>query len=79
MTVKARLEGHQFDLEDLAQLLATGDVRVVPDTDEDGYYLTAPEIDKPAETNHFDIPAERLIVRARKSGSGREKVPTSGP
>jgi hypothetical protein len=42
VTVKAWLEGHQFDLEDLAQLLATGDVRVVQDTDEDGYYLTHP-------------------------------------
>ena len=71
MTVKAWLEGHQFDLEDLAQLLATGDVRVVQDTDEDGYYLTAPEIDKPPETNRFDIPAERLIVRA--NGLGRAK------
>ena len=69
--MKAWLEGHQFDLEDLAQLLATGDVRVVQDTDEDGYYLTAPEIDKPPETNRFDIPAERLIVRA--NGLGRAK------
>jgi hypothetical protein len=71
VTVKAWLEGHQFDLEDLAQLLATGDVRVVQDTDEDGYYLTAPEIDNPPETNRFDIPAERLIVRA--NGLGRAK------
>ena len=71
MTVKAWLEGHQFGLEDLAQLLATGDVRVVQDTDEDGYYLTAPEIDNPPETNRFDIPAERLIVRA--NGLGRAK------
>ena len=33
-------EGHQFDLEDLAQLLATGDVRVAHDADEDAYYLS---------------------------------------
>jgi len=33
MTVKAWLEGHQFDLEDLVQLLPSGDVRVVREDD----------------------------------------------
>jgi hypothetical protein len=41
--VKAWLEGHQFDLDALAELLPAGDTRVV--LDGDGYYLTATEID----------------------------------
>ena len=57
MTTKAWLEGHQFDLADLAELLASGDVRVEHDDSEDAYHLTAPEIDNPAEINRFDIPA----------------------
>jgi len=59
VTAKAWLEGHQFDLDDLAELLATGDVRVV--REDDAYYLTAPEIDNPPEAGRFDKPAERLM------------------
>ena len=44
MTVKVWLEGHQFDLEALAELLTTGDIRVETDGDG-GFYLTADEID----------------------------------
>jgi hypothetical protein len=69
--VKAWLQGHQFDLEDLAELLAEGDVRVVHDDAEDAYYLTSPEIDNPPEAGRFDKPAERLIVRI--NGLGRAK------
>jgi hypothetical protein len=69
VTTKAWLEGHQFDLADLAAQLAIGDVRVEYDDDQGAYYLTAPEIDNPAETNRFDIPAERLLVRI--NGLGR--------
>ncbi len=71
MTTKAWLEGHQFDLADLAELLASGDVRVEHDDDEDAYYLTAPEIDNPAKINRFDIPAERLLVRINGLGRAR--------
>jgi hypothetical protein len=56
MATNAWPEGQQFDLADLAELLANGEVRVEPD-DENTYSLTAPEIDKPAETKRFDIPA----------------------
>jgi hypothetical protein len=44
MTVKARLEGHVFDLETLAELFGQGEPRVVKH--EDGfYYLTSEELD----------------------------------
>jgi hypothetical protein len=71
VTTKAWLEEHQFDLADLAELLASGDVRVEHDDHEDAYYLTAPEIDNPAEPNRFDIPAERLRVRINGLGRAR--------
>ena len=71
MTTKAWLEGHQFDLEDLAEQLAARDVRVVRDETENAYYLSAPEIDNPPEAGQFNKPAERLIVRI--NGVGRTK------
>jgi hypothetical protein len=71
VTTKAWLEGHNFDLEDLADLLAEGDVRVVHDADENAYYLSAPEIDKPPEAKRFDIAAKQLIDRI--NGLGRTK------
>jgi hypothetical protein len=72
VTTKAWLEGHQFDLEDLAQLLATGDVRVVRDpdaADDNAYYLTAPEIDNPPEGTTFYDVAQRLLSHI--NGIGR--------
>jgi hypothetical protein len=63
MTIKAWLDGAQPDLEELARLWAEGDVRIARDTSEDAYYLTAPEISNPPDTNRFDIPAEILITR----------------
>jgi hypothetical protein len=48
MTNKAWLEGHEFDLEDLADQLAAGDVRVVRDETENAYYLTSPGDRQPA-------------------------------
>jgi hypothetical protein len=71
VTIKAWLEGHEFDLENLAELLAAGDVRVVRDDAENAYYLTAPEIGNPPDVNRFDIPAERLIVRVNGLGRAR--------
>jgi hypothetical protein len=69
VTTKAWLEGHQFDLQDLAELLAEGDVRVVHDEAEDAYYLTAPEIDNPPSGTTFYEAAEQLIGRI--NGLGR--------
>ena len=56
-------------LQDLAEMLADGHVRVVRDETEDAYYLTPPEINNSSETDRFDIPAQRLIVRI--NGLGR--------
>jgi hypothetical protein len=67
--VKAWLQGHQFDLEDLAELLAEGDVRVVHDDAEDAYYLTSPEIDNPTDGTTFYDVAQRLLPRI--NGIGR--------
>jgi hypothetical protein len=59
VTTKAWLVGHQFDVDHLAQLLSTGDVKVMRDGDR--YYLTSPEIDNPTpETKKHEV-AERLI------------------
>lgn len=62
-TVKAWLEGHPHDLQDLVNLFSEGDVRVVHDDEENGYYLTAPDIDAPSEPGRFDQPADALIKR----------------
>jgi hypothetical protein len=51
VTVKAWLEGHQCDLQDLAELLSSGDVRVV--REDDSYYLTSPKIDNPPQGATF--------------------------
>jgi hypothetical protein len=69
MTIKAWLEGHEFDLQDLAELLAEGDVRVVHDPDQDAYCLTAPEIDNPTDGTTFYDVAQRLLPRI--NGIGR--------
>ena len=42
MTMKAWLEGDQLDLQDLVDLLPSGDVRVV--REGEAYHLSAPEI-----------------------------------
>jgi hypothetical protein len=67
MTKKIWLEGHQFDLQELAQLLASGDTRVVRDGDR--FYLTSPEIDNPPEGVEYYDAAEKLLVRI--NGLGR--------
>ncbi|MGV0595110.1 hypothetical protein [Mycolicibacterium porcinum] len=63
MTVKAWLEGGKADLETLAEMLSSGDIRVVHDADKDAYYLTAPTIDNPDQPGRFNVPAEALIGR----------------
>lgn len=67
MTMKAWLEGHEFDLEDLARLLPTGDVRVIKEGN--GFYLTAAELDNPTPGRAFHEVAEELLVRV--NGVGR--------
>jgi hypothetical protein len=69
LTTKAWLEGHRFDLEDLAQLLTAGDVRVVHDADADAYYLSATEIDNPSDGATFYDAANRLLPHI--NGIGR--------
>jgi hypothetical protein len=75
MTRKAWLEGDQFDLQDLAELLPSGDVRVV--REGDAYYLTAPQIDNPPEGSTFYEAAQRLIFWI--NGLGRAKNPSFRP
>jgi hypothetical protein len=89
MTTKAWLEGHQFDLEDLAQLLGTGDVRVVHDADENAFYPTGPEVDNPPSGTNFYEVAQRLLAHINGIGrvnkadfrpvqlSGRYSTPTA--
>lgn len=62
-TVKAWLDGHPHDLQDLVDLFSEGDIRVIHDDQEDAYYLTAPAINDPPERGGFDQPAEELIKR----------------
>lgn len=71
MAVKAWLEGHQFDLQDLAEMLSHGNVRVLHDPDEDAYYLIAPEIDQPPQPGRFDIPAKQLLPTINGLGRAR--------
>ncbi|ASL14685.1 hypothetical protein [Mycobacterium intracellulare] len=52
MPLKVWLAGEQLDLQRLAALFSDGDVRVVPDNDEDGrYYLTAVGLDQAHEVS----------------------------
>lgn len=60
MTIKARLQGVLADLEVLADLFDEGNVRV--SRDDDGYYLTAPEIDDPSPgVEYFEAARMRLM------------------
>jgi hypothetical protein len=75
MTIKAWLEGDLFDLQDLADLLPSGDVRVV--REGDAFYLTAPEIDDPPEEVKFYDAAACVLDRI--NGLGRVKNPSFRP
>ena len=61
MTTKAWLEGHRFDLETLATLLPSGDVRVIEENEK--YYLSSPQLDNlpPGET-FFGVARELLTL-----------------
>jgi len=73
--MKAWLEGHTLDLEDLASLLPSSDVRVV--REGDGFHLSAAEMDNPPSGKTFHEVAERLLVRA--NGVGRLMRPDFTP
>ena len=75
MTMKAWLTGDEFDLQDLVDLLPSGDVRVVREDDE--FYLTSPEIDNPPERMAFHDAAEQLITRI--NGIARVRNPRFQP
>lgn len=75
VTVKAWLRGHEFDLEDLVDLLPRGDTRVVKDVD--GYYLSSVEIDHRPEGVPFYEVAPRVLRRI--NGLGRVHNPKFEP
>jgi hypothetical protein len=68
-TKKIWLDGDPFDLDDLAELLPSGDVRVVREGEE--FYLTSPDIDNPREGQRHDEVAETLIARINGIGAVR--------
>lgn len=68
MTRKAWLEGDRFNFDELTQHFATGDVRVVRDAEEDGYYLTAPEIDAALDDHQANEIIARIISRINVLG-----------
>jgi hypothetical protein len=59
MIMKARLNGHEFDLQDLADWLPSGDICVV--RDDEGYYLSAPDIDTPPDGKTYYEVAQNLL------------------
>jgi hypothetical protein len=67
VTMKARLGGHEFDLQDLADWLPSGDIRVAKD--DVGYYLSAAVIDNPPEGKTFYEAAEDLLPIVNGIGS----------
>lgn len=79
--MKVWLEGHQFDLESLAELLPTGDIRVEADGNG-GFYLTANEIDnRPAGVPFYAIAPvvlQRINGLARARNASYRPISLSG-
>jgi hypothetical protein len=67
VTMKARLDGHEFDLQDLADWLPAGNIRVAKD--DVGYYLSATDIDNPPEGKTFYEAAQALLPIVNGIGS----------
>ena len=65
--IKARLDGHEFDLQDLADWLPSGNIRVMKD--DVGYYLSAAVIDNPPEGQTFYEAAQELLPIVNGIGS----------
>lgn len=75
MTIKARLEGHAFDLQDLADMLPFGATQVR--VDGDGYVLTSREIDeRPPSVPLHEVAA---VVLRRVNGLARVRNPDFRP
>ena len=75
MTVRAWIKGHDFDLQDLATLLPSGDTRVVKEGDR--YYLASTEIDRrPEGVEPYQIAVE---VLQRVNGLARAQNPKFQP
>jgi hypothetical protein len=70
VTIQAWLTGDVFDLQDLADLLPSGDVRVIRSGDE--FYLTAAELDSPPVGAVVPDVAERVL--ARVNGLARARI-----
>jgi hypothetical protein len=64
---EARLDGHEFDLEDLADWLPSGNIRVAKD--DVGYCLSAAVIDNPPEGKTFYEAAQDLLPIVNGIGS----------
>jgi hypothetical protein len=67
VTMKARLDGHEFDLQDLADWLPAGNIRVAKD--DVGYYLSAAVMDNPPEGKTFYEAAQALLPIVNGIGS----------
>jgi hypothetical protein len=81
MAVRARLDGHAYDLEALARHFDHSDVRVA--SDDRGYYLTSPALDAVVDDGGKLMDTARAVVRevngvARALGSGFRPVRATG-
>ena len=72
MTAKAWLEGDEFDLQNLARELTDGAIRIIHDTAENAYYLTADDIDAAPNVAEANAVALRLIRRISALGRVRD-------
>ncbi|MBM7784901.1 hypothetical protein [Tenggerimyces flavus] len=80
VTVKVWLDGHEFDLQDLADLLPSGDTRVVKEGT--AFYLTSTQIDnRSADVQFYEI-AQQLLPTinglGRANHAGFRPVSLSG-
>lgn len=75
MSKKAWLEGHEFDLQDLAKLLPDGETRVIHE--DDRYYLASSAIDNPSDGESFHEVARAVL--AHVNGLGRTNEPSFRP
>jgi hypothetical protein len=73
VTMKARLEGDEYDLQDLANWLPNGEICVTKD--DEGFYLTATAIDNPPAGMTFHNVAPEVLKIA--NGLGCVKSPDS--
>jgi hypothetical protein len=75
VSIKARLDGHEFDLQDLADWLPSGGIRVAKDSE--GFYLEAAAIDNPPGGKTFYEAAQEVLKLL--NGLGRTKTANFRP